>query len=101
MNSTLGLDFRKTTLIVAGASLILTTLFHIWKNSVKRTFVTNAARVITLYIYPIKSISGVAVKKLTICKDGGVRFNNLRDRFVIQDLSANVSGLYHNLLIVT
>jgi hypothetical protein len=73
-------ELRRTALLVAGGSFVLTTLYHIWKSSTKRTFVANAAQVVKLYIYPIKSVPGVAVNELTICKDGGAKVKNIKDR---------------------
>lgn len=83
MDSIASCHCRRTTLIFAAVSLVLTTAYHAWKSVTKRTFVANAAQVVNLYIYPIKSVPGVAVNRVTICKDGGVKTRNITDRFVV------------------
>jgi hypothetical protein len=82
MESIVSCSVRKATVMIAAASFVVTALLHVWNSKCKRIFTANVARVSNLYIYPIKSVPGISVNKLHVCRDGGVRFKNIKDRFV-------------------
>ena len=73
---------HRRTFFAVAVVLILGTVFRLWRKT-KRTFEANVAKVVHLYVYPIKSVPGIEVDKATITRDGGLEYKNiLKDRFV-------------------